>query len=101
MLQIASEKKTAFAMQSTNEEVLAILLKHPLIFREVKRTLSPMMFGELEWLFKAMVELDEDDALEFKALLMANPEQAKYLHELRNSVTTTQVLPYLLNKLKE
>jgi len=88
-------------MQSTNEEVLAILLKHPLIFREVKRTLSPMMFGELEWLFKAMVELDEDDALEFKALLMANPEQAKYLHELRNSVTTTQVLPYLLNKLKE
>jgi len=91
------------AMQplTTREAILGIYLKDAKIFRETRRKVKAELFGDLKWLFETMVKLDDQDALNFKTVVLNHSESAMFLHHIKNETGSTNAIDTLINQLKQ
>lgn len=91
----------AMELPSTGEEILGIFLKDPSLFKDYRNKLTSVMFAEYKWLFDIMIEVDQTEEMNFRSIAGRCREQIELLHQLRNSVATTSLLPNLVTKLKK
>ena len=101
MQSLNNGKEMAYRQPSAVEETIGIFLNDPTLFIENKRKVTADMFGNYQWIYNSMLELEEQDGLTYKALIRLHPFQAKELHEMRECVLSNGRLPSLIEKLKK
>lgn len=101
MQMYAENKKSEIRYALPYEEALGILLKDCSLFTEYRNQFKADMFYQYAEIYKVMQELDNDNNLTFKNVAFHLRDQIEFLHSLRNTVISTQMLPDLIQQMKK
>ncbi|MEJ9220347.1 replicative DNA helicase [Paenibacillus glucanolyticus] len=87
---------------TTGDEVIGAFLSDPTLFQSYKHTLSPELFQELDWLYKLMQEVEEEEGLTFKGIVhRCDTDRIKQLHDLKGTFFNENRVPNLIRTLKK
>lgn len=92
---------TAYPFPTAVEELLAIFLRQPELFRESKPLLNKGMFKEFGWVYESMGELDEQESFTFKTLAMKHYDRLEEIETLNQSYAGNGKLAQLIDQLRK
>lgn len=85
-----------------SEELLGSFLKDPTLYQANKHLLSTDLFGEYEWLYRLIGEVEEQEKLTYKGVVnRCEPDQIKVLQNLRQAAFNESRVPLLIRTLKK